>query len=98
MITAVTTAPQIRMLMGVMNGFQNQGQAMLTKAKDDVKKWKIMIKCMVKEIILLVVGFIVTFVFIKLKKMLEPIIRKKMKEKIDNFKKIIKSLTSVVET
>ncbi len=94
MVQAVTTAPQIRMLMGITSSFQNNGTVMVNKAKDDMKNFKIMIKCMINEIMKMVAEFIFNLAISLLIALLNPVIKKIAKEKINQYVKIIKSLTS----
>jgi len=91
---SLTTAPQIRMLLGISSSFQNNGNVILTKTKDDLQKYKVIIKCIINDIIKLVGEFIFNLAVSYLIKLLTPIIKKIIKEKINQFKRIIKSLIS----
>lgn len=93
LLTAVTTAPQVRALMGMMSALQNQGMVLLSSAKEDIKKWKIIIKCMAKEILIMVAEFIFALAVLYLMKLLRPVIKKLAQEMINYFKGIIKSLS-----
>jgi len=90
---AVTTAPQIRVLMAIMGSLQNQGDILLSDAKADMKKWKIYIKCMAKDILKMVAEFIFNLAIGYLIKLLTPIIKKVGKEQITQFSNIIKSFS-----
>jgi len=94
LLAAVTTAPQIRALMGIMSSIQNNGLMLLTSVKDDIKKWKIYIKCLAKEILTMVAEFIFALVVAYLIKLIKPIVVKIVKEKVNQFVRIIKSLVS----
>lgn len=93
MLQAVTTAPQIRVLLGMMSSLQNNGVISLTSTKDDMKNFKITIKCMTKEIIKIVAEFIFVLAVTYLVILLKPVIKKIIKEKINQYVGIIKSLT-----
>ena len=93
LLTAVTTAPQVRALMGMMSAIQNQGVVLLSSAKEDIKRWKIVIKCMAKEILIMVAEFIFALAVLYLMKLLRPVIKKLAQEMINYFKGIIKSLS-----
>jgi hypothetical protein len=85
-------SPQVRMLMGMFSAMQANGQATLSKAKDDMKQFKVMIKCMVNEIITLIGEFIFALVAAYLIKLVTPVIteivRAKMKRIAEQIKKL----------
>jgi len=89
---AITTAPQIRTLQGISSSFQNNGQAMIDDTKNDMKKWKTFIICMGKQILMMFSKFIFDLILVYLVKLISKIQKKVIKEKIESFKKIIKSL------
>jgi len=93
MLQAVTTAPQVRVLFGMMSALQNNGDVQLSAAKDDMKNFKICIKCMAKEIMKIVAEFIFMLAVTYLMILLKPVIKKIIKEKINQYVGIIKSLT-----
>lgn len=93
LLAAVTTAPQVRMLMGIMSSIQN-GVVQIGNAVDDIKKWKICIKCMAKEIMIMVAGFIFSLALVYLMRLLKPVIKRIIKEKINQFKRMIMSLVA----
>lgn len=93
LLTAVTTAPQVRALMGMMSAIQNQGVVLLSSAKEDIKRWKVVIKCMANEILIMVAEFIFALAILYLMKLLRPVIKKLAREMINYFKGIIKSLS-----
>jgi hypothetical protein len=92
LLQAVTTAPQVRVLLGMMSTLQGNG-TQLGLAKDDMKNFKTCIKCMAKEIMRLVAEFIFGLAVTYLMILLKPIIKKIIKEKINQYVNIIKSLT-----
>jgi len=93
MLGAVTTAPQVRMLFGVMSSLDNGGNVSLGKPTNDIKEFKICIKCMANEIMKIVAEFIFLIAITYLIKLLKPVIQKVVKEKINQYAGILKSLT-----
>lgn len=93
LLEAVTTAPQIRVLMAMMSSLENNGTVLISDPKEDMKKFKTSIQCMSKEIMRLVAEFIFALAVAYLIKLLKPVILKVLKEKINQFVGIIKSLT-----
>jgi len=89
---ALTTSPQVRTLLGIISGLQNNGQILISQAKDDLKKFKIFIKCNVKQIIAMITEYIFNLVKKYLILLLVPIIKMVLKEKINQYIKILKSL------
>ena len=92
-LEAITTAPQVRVLMGMSSAFQNNGDTQITIPKEDLKKNKVLCNCMAKETTSIIGEFIFALVAVYLAKLLKPIIKKVLKEKINQFIKIMKSLT-----
>jgi len=88
-------SPQIRVLLGIMSSLQNNGLVLIANAKEDMKKFAIMIKCMANEIIKMIAEFIFNLVVSYLIKLLTPVIKKMLKEKINQYINIIKSLTPI---
>lgn len=100
---AISTAPQIRALLSIISAFTNNGIAKISKAKDDLKQFKTFIKCLINEAMKLINEFIFNLVVKYLVMLLKPVIQKIVKEKINQFKNIVKSLipakiTSLVDT
>ena len=93
LLVAVTAAPQIRVMLGMMSSLQNNGDVKLSKASEDMKNFKTMIKCMSKEIMRLIAEFIFALAVSYLIKLLKPVILEVLKEKINQYVGIIKSLT-----
>jgi len=92
---ALTSSPQIRSLLGIISAFQNQGTAILGKAKDDMKKYKTLIQCNIKAAMKMINKFIFDNVKKYLVYLLVPIIKKIMKEKITQYSATIKGLVPV---
>jgi hypothetical protein len=95
LLKSVMTAPQVRMLMGIASSIENQGQVMLSSAKEDIKRWKICIKCMAKEIIMIIAAFIFSLVVQHLIKLIKPEAKKRIKEKINGYTNTVKGLVGV---
>lgn len=93
MLQAVTTSTQVRMLMGVLSSIQNNGDVLIGDVKNDIKNWKIMIKCMAKEIMILIAEFIFSLIISYLMKLLLPIIKRVVKEQVTQFVRIMKSFS-----
>jgi hypothetical protein len=102
MSKALATTPQIRTILGITSAFQN-GVVQLGNPIDDLKKFKIFIACNIKEILKMINEYIFNTVKKYLVLLLKPIIREILNEKINQFKKILKSLlpqkiTSAIST
>jgi len=95
MLEAVTTAPQIRTLFAMMSFLQG-GDVKVTNGIDDLKKFKTYIKCIAKEIMKLIAAFIFALAISHLIKLLKPVIKKVVKEKINQYAGVITSLTSAL--
>ena len=93
---AVTAAPQIRALLGMMSSLQNNGSVLIDKASADMKNFKTMIKCMSKEVMAAIAAFIFAIAVAYLIKLLKPIIKRVIKEKINQYSDIIISLTGAL--
>ena len=89
----LTASPQIRTLLAILSSFQNNGTVMIESAKNDLKKFKTFILCLAKEILKMVSEFIFMLAIGLLIELLTPVIKKIVKEKVNQFVKIIKSLT-----
>ena len=96
MLEAVTTAPQIRTLFGMMSSLQNNGTVLLSSATEDMENFKTCIKCMAKEIMKLIAEFLFALAIAYLIKLLKPVITRVIKEKINQYSGIIISLTGAL--
>ena len=96
MLEAVTTAPQIRTLFGMMSSLQNNGTVLLSSATEDMENFKTCIKCMAKEIMKLIAEFLFALAIAYLIKLLKPVITRVIKEKINQYSDIIISLTGAL--
>jgi hypothetical protein len=89
---AVTTAPQIRTLLAIASGFQNHDVPQISNPVDDMKKSRVYMNCVIKTAMAMINKFIFDTVTKFLIALLQPVIRIILKEKINQFIKIIKSL------
>ena len=92
---ALTTNPQIRAILAIVSAFQNQGIAKISQAKDDLKNFKTFLKCSANAAMKLLNEFIFNLIKKFLVYLLKPLILKIIKEKINQFTDIIKSLIPV---
>jgi hypothetical protein len=90
---ALTTAPQIRTLLAIISGFQNNGTVLIGNAKDDLKKYRTYLNCVIKSAMESINKFIFDLVITLLITLIQPVIRTIIKEKINQYLAILKSLT-----
>lgn len=90
----LTTSPQARMLLSISSSFENNGIPQISDPRDDLKKFKVFINCAIKDAMAalneFIYGLIIGFLII----LLDPIIRGILKEKINQYLGVIKSLIS----
>lgn len=89
---ALTTTPQVRTLLAILSATQNNGVVKIGNAKDDMKNFKVFLKCIIKEAMKLINEFIFNLVVAFLVALLVPIMRKIVREKINQYIGILKSL------
>ena len=94
MLYAGTQQPQIKMLLTMMKAFQDNGVVVSQAATEYMKQFKVFIHCMVKEILMMIAEYIFLLAVGYMIKLLTPVIKKILKEKINQFLQIIKSLTA----
>jgi len=97
MLSSVTSTPQIRTLFAMMSFLEN-GEVSLGDPTEDMKKFKTCIKCMAKEIMKIIAAFIFIIAISYLIKLLKPVIKRVIKEKINQYVGVIKSLTGSNKT
>lgn len=94
-IKSLSMTPQARMIQAVITAFQNDGISTLTSDFSiDVENMKTFYKCIVKELLKMLNEFIYTIIIILLIQLLKPVVRKIIKEKINSYLGILKSLVS----
>jgi|GEM_PF-1708715 len=98
MLLAVTVAPQVRVLMAIMSSIENNGALLITTPKEDMIRYKICIKCLSKEIMKIIAEFLFKLSVLYLTKLLKPIIKIIIKEKINQYIKIITGLIGANST
>jgi len=91
---AVTVSPQIRALLVIISAFENNGVVQIGNPKDDLKKFKIFLNCIIKEAMKMINEFIFNLVVTFLIALIAPIIKTIIREKINQYVGIIKSLIS----
>jgi len=87
-----TTDPQIRALLAISSAFQNNDFVQISSPKDDLKKFRVFLKCIVKDAMKMINEFIFNLIVVFLVALLAPIITKIVKEKINQYVGVIKSL------
>src|SRR5690606_40843303 len=93
LIQALTTTPQIRTLLAITSAIKNDGIAIIGKITEDLKKFKIFIKCLIQDLIRMISEFIFNLAIGYLIMLLQPIIKKIVEEKILQYVAIIQSLS-----
>jgi hypothetical protein len=89
----VTLSPQIRALLAIASAFQHNGISQIGNPLDDLKKSRIYLNCVIKDAMRMINKFIFQLVITFLMALLNPVIRKIIKEKINQYVGILKSLT-----
>ena len=94
LVIALTTAPQIQTILAIMSAIMNNGLVLFDKIKDILKNLKLFLKCITKEAMRLINEFIFNTVKVFLIALINPVIRRVIREKINQFARIMKSLVS----
>lgn len=89
---AMTTTPQVRALLAIISAFQNQGVTKIGNPKDDLVKFKTLLKCIINAAMRLINEFIFNLIKVFLVKLLVPLIQTIIKEKITQYAGVLKSL------
>ena len=92
---AVTTAPQIRTILAISDGFKSNGEIKIKSVKESLEDYKVYLNCIIKNAMEIINKFIYDFIIPFLIKLVTPVISKVIKEKTNQYKGVIKSLTSV---
>jgi len=90
----LVTSPQARMLLAVSSSFQNGGIPDIGDIKDDMKKYKSFIKCIIKDALAILYEYMFDMIVLELVWLLIPIIKTITEEKINAYIGVIKSLIS----
>lgn len=92
---ALTSAPQILTLFAIMKVLQGGTGGLSNNVTDNIKDFRTIIKCLSKEVKILIITFLFNLAASYLIKLLQPIIKKIIKEKINQYTELLKSLTPV---
>lgn len=92
---SVTTSPQIRVLHGIMSGFQNNGVIQISNPKDDLMKFKVCLGCVIKTAMTLINKYIFDLIVTALNNLLTPIIKIIVREKLNQYIKTLQSLNPI---
>lgn len=90
----LTTSPQARMLLALTSSFKNEGVPKIGNAADDLKNFRVYIKCIIRDILAALYEYIFNLIIGILVALIAPIIVQIIKEKINQYIQIIKSLIS----
>lgn len=91
---AITSTPQIRTLLAIISSFSNFGVPQIGNPLDDMKKFRTFLKCNINVIMALINKFIFDLIVTSLIALINPIIRRITRERINQYTKQIKSLTA----
>ena len=95
LIKSTSLTPQARILMGIVTAFQNNGIATLNADFNvDVQNMRGFYKCIIRELMKMLNEFIYTLIISVLIALLKPIARQIIREKINSFIGVVKSLIS----
>lgn len=89
---AITSTPQIRTLLAISSAFTHLGVPQIGNPLDDLKKFKIFLKCNLNVIMAIINKFIYDLIILVLTTFLIPIIKMIVKEKINQYVKQQQSL------
>lgn len=93
-IQALVLVPQVRTLFALRSAFINNGIPQIGNPKDDLENFETMIKCLNEDIKKMINEFIFSLILTFLIALLQPIIIKIIKEKINQYIGVLKSLIS----
>ncbi|MFW6219881.1 MAG: hypothetical protein ACOC33_03495 [bacterium] len=91
----LTTTPQIRFLLAISSAFQNNGTPLIGDPQNDLINFKTYIKCVISDAIALLNEFIFNLIVGFLLDLLRPIINKILREKINQYLNVIRSLINI---
>jgi len=94
-IEALTAAPQILVLFAIMDKLQGGIGSLSNNVVDTAKNFKTLIKCLSKEIKTLISEFLFLLAVSYLIKLLKPVIKRVIKEKVKQYIDLLKSLIPV---
>ena len=85
LLKAITSTPQVRMIMAIYSSFKNNGETKIKTAKEDLKEFKTMIKCLIKSVLEMINKYIYEFIVSILIVLLKPVVKKIVKEKSNQY-------------
>lgn len=94
LLQSITLTPQVRAILSISSAFNSNGTPQIGRPLDDMKKFKVFIKCLLRDVRKLLNEFIYKLILTFLLALLKPIIKKIIKEKINQYVGILKSLIS----
>lgn len=90
----LTSTPQIRAILAIKSAIENNGIPEIGNPLDDLKKFSVYIKCVIEEAMAALFEFIFNLILGFLLSLLAPIIERVIREKINSYIGIIRSLIS----
>lgn len=91
---SLTTSPEARVIIGIVSGFRNNNTPQIGDAEQDLINSKELIKCIVKKVKELIFEFLFNLVKEELLKLILPVSKVILKEKINQYISILKTLVS----
>jgi hypothetical protein len=92
-VFAITSTPQIRALLAIVNGFKNNNNVTFpSNSIDDINAQRNFIKCLAKSAGALLNEFIFNLLKAELIKLVIPVITVIIREKLQAFRRILESL------
>ena len=88
----LTSTPQIRAILAIKSAIENNGIPEIGNPIDDLKRFSVYIKCVIQEALAALFEFIFNLIIGFLISLLSPVIEKVVREKINSYIGIIKSL------
>lgn len=92
-LEAVTTTPQVNMLLSVVSYIDNNGVIIYDGAVESIEKIKICVMCMAKEIMKIIAAYIFAIAVGYLISLIKPVVSRILKEKINQYAGVMSSLT-----
>lgn len=84
--------PQARTIIAISNAFSNDDEIQISRPREDFKKIRTLIVCILKELKPIFYEFIYRLIVVSLISLLSPIVRRLIKEKITQYLRVLKSL------
>jgi len=94
----MTASPQIRAVMAIVSAFQNEladGTTLIKNGIEDIGDFKVFLKCIIDEAMGIIYKFIFDKVISYLYELTKPIVKEIVKEKINQYIGVIRSLVPV---